>query len=73
VRSIVAALAGDWEAARRVELELPATGVCGGADELCCNQPVDTPGTRVGTVRLNRSRSVLSCGGTSTADESSCC
>jgi hypothetical protein len=29
-RSVVAALAGDWEAARRVELELPETGVCSG-------------------------------------------
>ncbi|HET6547776.1 MAG TPA: FAD-dependent oxidoreductase [Solirubrobacter sp.] len=28
VRSVVAALAGDWEAARRVELVLPETGVC---------------------------------------------
>ncbi len=28
VRSVVAALAGDLEAARRVELTLPATGVC---------------------------------------------
>jgi thioredoxin reductase len=27
-RSVVAALAGDWEAARNVELELPETGVC---------------------------------------------
>ncbi len=27
-RSVVAALAGDWEAARDVHLELPATGVC---------------------------------------------
>jgi thioredoxin reductase len=39
VRSVVAALAGDWEAARRVELELPATGVCGGAETLCCSEP----------------------------------
>lgn len=31
VRSIVAALAGDQEAAGRVELTLPETGVCGGA------------------------------------------
>jgi thioredoxin reductase len=31
VRSISAALAGDMEAARRVELTLPDTGVCGGA------------------------------------------
>ena len=28
VRSIVAALVGDWDAARHVELELPETGVC---------------------------------------------
>ncbi|QUH01878.1 FAD-dependent oxidoreductase [Saccharopolyspora erythraea] len=28
VRSIAAALAGDWEAARDVQLELPETGVC---------------------------------------------
>ncbi len=27
-RSVVAALAGDWEAAQRVELTLPETGVC---------------------------------------------
>ena len=31
VRSIVAAIAGDREAAERVELVLPETGVCGGA------------------------------------------
>ena len=34
VRSVVAALAGDHEAAGRVELELPDTGVCGGAGVL---------------------------------------
>lgn len=27
-RSVVAAIAGDWEAARRVELALPETGIC---------------------------------------------
>jgi hypothetical protein len=31
VRSVTAALAGDHEAAARVELTLPDTGVCGGA------------------------------------------
>ncbi|MFJ3205972.1 NAD(P)-binding domain-containing protein [Streptomyces sp. NPDC086989] len=31
VRSVAAALAGDREAAERVELKLPETGVCGGA------------------------------------------
>ena len=34
VRSIAAALAGDQEAAERVELTLPETGVCGGAGPL---------------------------------------
>ena len=31
VRSVAAELAGDHEAAARVELDLPDTGVCGGA------------------------------------------
>jgi thioredoxin reductase len=29
-RSVVAAIAGDWDSARNVELELPETGVCSG-------------------------------------------
>lgn len=38
VRSVVAALDGDFEAARKVELELPETGVCnsGGGEGACC-------------------------------------
>jgi thioredoxin reductase len=44
VRSVVAALAGDWESARRVELVLPETGVCNrtaapavaGRQSACC-------------------------------------
>lgn len=50
VRSVVAELAGDREAARRVELALPDTGVCGGAGLFdasgvsgggsCCAPPV---------------------------------
>lgn len=45
VRSVVAALVGDWEAARRVELHLPETGVCstnplaGGAEASSCCAP----------------------------------
>lgn len=46
VRSIVAEIAGDHEAARRVELALPETGVCSGsgladanAGEGCCGGP----------------------------------
>jgi hypothetical protein len=43
VRSIAAELAGDVEAARRVELVLPETGVCNGPgttkDASCCGGP----------------------------------
>lgn len=38
VRSIIAAIAGDHEAAQRVELELPETGVCS-VDGDCCGGP----------------------------------
>lgn len=36
VRSVVAALVGDWEAARRVELDLPETGVCNSDSGAAC-------------------------------------
>jgi hypothetical protein len=46
-RSVVSAIAGDWEGARRVELVLPETGVCstdgidiGGA---CCGSTAAEP------------------------------
>ncbi|HEY0750157.1 MAG TPA: NAD(P)-binding domain-containing protein [Chitinophagaceae bacterium] len=40
VRSIAAALAGDWESARRVELDLPETGVCkSDGGDACCGAP----------------------------------
>lgn len=39
VRSIVAALNGDWESARRVELILPETGVCSTEQGGCCSVP----------------------------------
>lgn len=51
-RSVVSALAGDWEAARRVELVLPETGVCstdqsGDGASSCCGtaaaEPVAVP------------------------------
>ena len=60
-RSVVAALAGDWEAARDVQLDLPETGVCssnlafgGSADEAaggCCGPapqavPISAPAGR---------------------------
>ncbi|MDX2205421.1 MAG: NAD(P)-binding domain-containing protein [Hyphomicrobiaceae bacterium] len=48
VRSIVADIAGDTEAAARVELVLPETGVCSrspvDAGESCCGAPAATAG-----------------------------
>jgi thioredoxin reductase len=53
VRSVVAALVGDWSAAAEVQLELPETGVCGvptgvdanslGGASTCCGSPAITP------------------------------
>lgn len=57
-RSIIAALAGDHEAAARVELVLPDSGVCGGsgqfdgqptnADDACCGAPATSDLLTVG-------------------------
>ncbi|TCJ00812.1 FAD-dependent oxidoreductase [Aeromicrobium sp. IC_218] len=47
-RSVAAAIAGDQDAAARVELVLPETGVCGGAASFdedasggCCSSPIE--------------------------------
>jgi thioredoxin reductase len=53
-RSIVAALAGDWDAARDVQLDLPETGVCSsnlaldadGNDASCCGPVAAQPASR---------------------------
>lgn len=60
VRSVAAALAGDWDAARRVELVLPETGVCitQFADEEVLPAAQDAGGC---------------CGGPSKKDASACC
>ncbi|MFF7181053.1 FAD-dependent oxidoreductase [Streptomyces sp. NPDC008121] len=44
VRSVAAALAGDHEAAERVELTLPETGVCGGAGLFDEPEAAEPPG-----------------------------
>jgi thioredoxin reductase len=47
VRSVVAALVGDWEAARDVQLNLPETGVCStnlaGEGAACCGTTSSQP------------------------------
>jgi glycine/D-amino acid oxidase-like deaminating enzyme len=54
-RSVVAALAGDWASARRVELVLPETGVCSAS--------------RDASDRDDRELPVAACCGTATEDE----
>ncbi|MFI6162966.1 FAD-dependent oxidoreductase [Micromonospora haikouensis] len=53
VRSVVAALAGDWDAARDVQLDLPETGVCNSNpddsasnDNCCAPAPTAEPAGR---------------------------
>lgn len=60
VRSVVAALAGDHEAAARVDLALPDTGVCGGAGLF------DSTGTATsGTCCAPPEKTVIQLGGVS--------
>ena len=72
VRSVVAALAGDMDAADRVALDLPETGVCSGGGSAtqdrgaaaCCEPatPASKPAAAAGC-----------CGGAPKADAGACC
>jgi hypothetical protein len=59
VRSVVAALAGDWEAARDVQLNLPETGVCSTnlADEgaACCGTSSTVASIDLGQITVGSS------------------
>ncbi len=62
-RSVVAGLVGDWEAAQRVELNLPETGVCStnlpttsneASNEAgCCGTEVNVSTEGLGLIKLN--------------------
>lgn len=76
VRSVVAAIAGDWEAARRVELVLPETGVCitqfadedaneATAGASCCGTSVEGTAPAVSTAAC--------CGGPAAGVDEACC
>ena len=56
VRSVVAALAGDWQAARQVELVLPETGVCSLDRAPAPEEPAARGLLRRGLRRTTRSR-----------------
>ena len=76
VRSVVAAIAGDWDAARRVELVLPETGVCitQFADEDASAAPAAT-GCCGPTSAQAPSPAVASgcCGGPAAGEPDACC
>jgi hypothetical protein len=67
-RSVVAAIAGDWEAARRVELVLPETGVCSTDRDVeaiaggCCTPAVQPVAVTTGGVRSTPKASSGCCG-----------
>jgi cation diffusion facilitator CzcD-associated flavoprotein CzcO len=78
VRSIVAALVGDWEAAAEVQLDLPETGVCSvsaafdgrelGIGSACCATPAqDAPAVAVELLPLTMLSTPAS------AEDGSCC
>jgi hypothetical protein len=55
VRSVVAALVGDWESARDVQLVLPETGVCStdrGDGDGCCAPTLAVPITTTNLINL---------------------
>jgi N-acetylglutamate synthase-like GNAT family acetyltransferase len=69
VRSVVAAIAGELEAADRVELDLPETGVCGigptdatGADRSCCGDAPATVTVVVAATAVKSGCGTTSCG-----------
>jgi thioredoxin reductase len=72
VRSVCAAIAGDWDAARRVELVLPETGVCNTrftdgdvatASPICCDAPATELATACGsTATGDATRGAAACG-----------
>lgn len=66
VRSIVAAITGDWEAAENVELELPETGVCS------VNKSVQFS-NGLSEVRPDDNQTYGSCSTTPNASKTSCC
>lgn len=77
VRLVVAAIAGDWEAARRVELVLPETGVC--VTQFAEEDAAETKSSCCGPAPVANASAVESqaaggcCGGPAPDDADACC
>lgn len=71
VRSVVLALTGDWAAARKVELVLPATGVCNSDESTACCGP--TRVSAAGSGWVADPNLIISAGPTLATPTGSCC
>ncbi|MEJ7838308.1 MAG: hypothetical protein WKF81_05785, partial [Thermomicrobiales bacterium] len=71
VRSVAAAIAGDWDAARDVQLVLPETGVC--SSKILDERGVACCGPAVQPVTLDASESACCGGATGEAESATCC
>lgn len=76
-RSVVAALVGDWESAREVQLELPETGVCSsniaedGIGAACCGTSAEVA-IPAASIQIN-SIPVISIGAPAVVQSRGCC
>jgi thioredoxin reductase len=83
VRSVVAAVAGDWDAARRVELVLPETGVCitqfaedeaaVGAAPACCGPTIVDAAAPAVAAAVTGDATAACCGGPPKSNADACC
>jgi hypothetical protein len=75
VRSVVAAVAGDWESARRVELVLPEIGVCitQFAEEDAAEPASSCCGTAPELAEPGEKKTSSCCGGPAPAEVDACC
>jgi len=81
VRSVVAAISGDWDAARRVELVLPETGVCitqfaeedAAAAAPCCGAVPSEPEAVLAVAEPTVATSSACCGGPAPDQNEACC
>ncbi|WP_088283437.1 NAD(P)-binding domain-containing protein [Kineosporia sp. A_224] len=62
VRSVAAALAGDWAAAREVHLDLPETGVCSGVPDALGTWAAGAPGPSLLPVGAGPATGAACCG-----------
>ncbi len=71
VRSVVSAIAGDWDAARRVELVLPETGVC--VTQFADEEEEAAQSSCCGPAPAEPAKEAACCGGPAKESSNACC